>query len=242
MNSHDQHAHEPQPHLGRSNVAATKDKHAHAHLDARQVREELLNALTHGLGATAALAGGALLVTLAALHGDGWQLAGAIVFGTCLLLLYLASTLYHAIQHPVAKGRLKVFDHCAIYLLIAGTYTPFTLVGLRGPWGWGLFAAIWTLALAGVVFKLFFTGRFKRLSTLIYLAMGWLVIVAIKPLLGALDAWTLGWLLAGGLFYTLGTVFYHRPSLRYSHAIWHLFVLAGSVSHFIAVMAQVLPR
>ena len=242
MNSHDQHAHEPQPHLGRSSVAATKDKHAHAHLDARQVREELLNALTHGLGATAALAGGALLVTLAALHGDGWQLAGAIVFGTCLLLLYLASTLYHAIQHPVAKGRLKVFDHCAIYLLIAGTYTPFTLVGLRGPWGWGLFAAIWTLALAGVVFKLFFTGRFKRLSTIIYLAMGWLVMVAIKPLLGALDAWTLGWLLAGGLFYTLGTVFYHRPSLRYSHAIWHLFVLACSVSHFIAVMAQVLPR
>ena len=242
MNSHDQHAHEPQPHLGRSSVAATEVKHADAHLDARQVREELLNALTHGLGATAALAGGALLVTLAALHGDRWQLAGAIVFGTCLLLLYLASTLYHAIQHPVAKGRLKVFDHCAIYLLIAGTYTPFTLVGLRGPWGWGLFAAIWTLALAGVVFKLFFTGRFKRLSTIIYLAMGWLVIVAIKPLLGALDAWTLGWLLAGGLFYTLGTVFYHRPSLRYSHAIWHLFVLAGSVSHFIAVMAHVLPR
>jgi len=242
MNIHDQHTREPQPHLERSKVTATEVTHADAHLDARQVREELVNALTHGLGATAALAGGALLVTLAALHGDRWQLAGAIVFGLCLLLLYLASTLYHAIRHPVAKARLKVFDHCAIYLLIAGTYTPFTLIGLRGPWGWGLFAAIWTLALAGVVFKLFFTGRFKRLSTMIYLAMGWLVMVAIKPLLGALDAWTLGWLLAGGLFYTLGTVFYHRPSLRYSHAIWHLFVLAGSVSHFIAVMAQVLPR
>ena len=242
MNSHDQHAREPQPHLGRSNATDAEMTHADAHLDARQVREELVNALTHGLGATAALAGGALLVTLAALHGDRWQLAGAIVFGLCLLLLYLASTLYHAIRHPVAKARLKVFDHCAIYLLIAGTYTPFTLIGLRGPWGWGMFAGIWTLALAGVVFKLFFTGRFKRLSTMIYLAMGWLVMVAIKPLLGALDAWTLGWLLAGGLFYTLGTVFYHRPSLRYSHAIWHLFVLAGSVSHFIAVMAQVLTR
>lgn len=242
MNSHDQHAREPQPPLKHSNATAAEVTHADAHLDARQVREELVNALTHGLGATAALAGGALLVTLAALHGDRWQLAGAIVFGLCLLLLYLASTLYHAIRHPVAKARLKVFDHCAIYLLIAGTYTPFTLIGLRGPWGWGLFAGIWTLALAGVVFKLFFTGRFKRLSTVIYLAMGWLVMVAIKPLLGALDAWTLGWLLAGGLFYTLGTVFYHRPSLRYSHAIWHLFVLAGSVSHFIAVMAQVLPR
>jgi len=208
--------------------------------DASQVREEIANALTHGLGATAALAGGAVLITLAAIYGDRWQLIGAIVFGACLLLLYLASTLYHAIQHPVAKGRLKVLDHCAIYLLIAGTYTPFTLVGLRGPWGWGLFAAIWSLALAGVVFKLFFTGRFKRLSTLIYIAMGWLVIVAIKPLLAATDAWTFGWLLAGGICYTLGTVFYHRPSLRYSHAIWHLFVIAGSVCHYVAVMAQVL--
>lgn len=207
---------------------------------AAEVREEIVNALTHGLGATAALAGGAVLITLAAVHGDGWQLVGAIVFGVSLLLLYLASTLYHAIQHPTAKGRLKVFDHCAIYVLIAGTYTPFTLIGLRGPWGWGLFIAIWSLALAGVVFKLFFTGRFKRLSTLIYIAMGWLVVVAIKPLLATLDAWTFGWLLAGGLFYTLGTIFYHRPALPYSHAIWHLFVIAGSVCHYVAVMAQVL--
>ena len=205
------------------------------------VREELANALTHGLGAAAALAGGAVLVTLAALKGDGWQVAGAIVFGVCLLLLYLASTLYHAVQHPVLKGRLKVFDHCAIYLLIAGTYTPFTLVGLRGPWGWGLFAAIWTLAVAGVVFKLFFTGRFRGLSTAIYIAMGWLVLVAIKPLLAALDAWTFGWLLAGGVCYTLGTVFYHRPSLPYSHAIWHLFVVAGSVCHYVSVLAQIQP-
>ena len=177
-------------------------------------REELWNALTHGIGAAAALAGGSVMITLAALYGDGWQLAGAIVFGACLLLLYLASTLYHAIQHPVLKGRLQVFDHCAIYLLIAGTYTPYTLVGLRGPWGWTLFAAIWTLALAGVVFKLFHTGRFERLSTLLYIAMGWLVLIAIRPLLAALDGWTLGWLLAGGLCYTLGTVFYHRPRMR----------------------------
>ncbi|WP_119718832.1 PAQR family membrane homeostasis protein TrhA [Cognatilysobacter tabacisoli] len=204
------------------------------------VREEVVNALTHGFGAAAALAGGAVLITLAALYGDGWQLVSAIVFGLCLLLLYIASTLYHAIQHPVAKARLKVFDHCAIYLLIAGTYTPFTLVGLRGPWGWSLFAAIWALAFAGVAFKLFYTGRFKLLSTLFYIAMGWLVVVAIKPLLGALDAWTFGWLLAGGVFYTLGTVFYHRPSLPYAHAIWHMFVIAGSVCHYISVMAQVL--
>ena len=206
-------------------------------------REELASALTHGLGATAAVAGGAVLITLAALFGNGWQLGAAIVFGVALLLLYVASTLYHAIQHPVVKGRLKVFDHCAIYVLIAGTYTPFTLIGLRGSVGWWLFAAIWTLALAGVVFKLFYTGRFKTLSTLIYVAMGWLVLVAIKPMLSSLDGWTIGWLLAGGVFYTLGTFFYHRESIRYSHAIWHLFVIGGSVCHFVAVTQQVLsPR
>ena len=207
---------------------------------AAEIRDEIASALTHGLGAVAALAGGAVLITLTALHGDAWQLGASIVFGVTLLLLYTASTLYHAIQHPVAKGRLKVFDHCAIYLLIAGTYTPFTLIGLRGPWGWGLFIAIWSLALCGVIFKLFYTGRYKRLSTFIYIAMGWLIIVAIKPMLNSLDAWTLGWLLAGGVFYTLGTYFYHRESIPYSHAIWHLFVIAGSVCHFVAVTAQVL--
>ena len=207
---------------------------------AAEIRAEIASAVTHGLGAVAALAGGAVLITLTALHGDAWQLGASIVFGVTLLLLYTASTLYHAIQHPVAKGRLKVFDHCAIYLLIAGTYTPFTLIGLRGPWGWGLFIAIWSLALCGVIFKLFYTGRFKRLSTFIYIAMGWLIIVAIKPMLNSLDAWTLSWLLAGGVFYTLGTYFYHRESIPYSHAIWHLFVIAGSVCHFVAVTAQVL--
>ena len=204
------------------------------------VREELANALTHGVGAAAALAGGAVLITLAAIRGDGWELAGAIVFGVALLLLYLASTLYHAIQHPVLKGRLKVFDHCAIYLLIAGTYTPFTLVGLRGPIGWWLFGTIWALALAGVVFKLFYTGRFKRLSTLIYIAMGWIVVFAAKPMVQALGPASLGWLLAGGVAYTLGTVFYMRPQMRWSHAIWHGFVIAGSMCHYTAVMLHLL--
>jgi hemolysin III len=207
------------------------------------LRDEIASALTHGLGAIAALAGGAVLITLAALYGDGWQLGTAIVFSVTLLLLYVASTLYHAIQHPMAKARLQVFDHCAIYLLIAGTYTPILLIGLRGPWGWGMFAAVWTIALFGVVFKLFFTGRFRLLSTGLYLAMGWLVVVAIEPLLKSVDAFTLGWLLAGGIFYTLGTYFYQRDSVRYFHAIWHLFVLAGSVCHFIAVTGQVVgPR
>ena len=201
--------------------------------------EERASALTHGVGALAALAGGAVLVALASLHGDGWQLAAAIVFSISLLLLYSASTLYHAVQQPRAKSALKVLDHCAIYLLIAGTYTPFTLVALRGDVGRNLFVAIWSLAAAGIAFKLFFTGRFKLLSTAIYVAMGWLVLVAIHPVMQALDAWTFGWLLAGGAFYTLGTVFYHRPSMRYSHAVWHLFVVAGSVCHYIAVLAQV---
>jgi len=205
-------------------------------------REEFANALTHGLGATAALAGGAVLIALAARFGDAWQLVGATVFGLCLLLLYVASTLYHATQAPVMKARLKVFDHCAIYLLIAGTYTPFTLIGLRGELGWWLFGAIWTLAVAGVIFKLFFTGRFKLLSTLIYIAMGWLVLAAIVPVFRALDGWTFGWLLAGGACYTLGTFFYHRPSMRYSHAVWHMFVIAGSVCHYVSVMAQVMLR
>jgi hemolysin III len=206
------------------------------------LREELASALTHGLGAAVALAGGAVLITLAALYGDGWQLSAAIVFGITLLLLYVASTLYHAIQHPVVKGRLKVFDHCAIYLLIAGTYTPFTLIGLRDTVGWWLFAVIWALAFFGVIFKLFYTGRFEVISTIVYIAMGWLIVIAAKPVMHALDPWTFGWLLGGGVAYTLGTFFYHRPKMPYSHAIWHLFVIAGSVCHYIAVMAQVVSK
>ena len=201
--------------------------------------EEIASALTHGLGAAAALAGGAVLITLAALYGDGWQLSAAIVFGITLLLLYVASTLYHAIQHPVTKGRLKIFDHCAIYLLIACTYTPFTLIGLRDTVGWWLFGTIWALAFFGVVFKLFYTGRFQLISTIVYIAMGWLIVVAAKPAMKALDPWTFGWLLGGGVAYTLGTFFYHRPKMPYSHAIWHMFVIAGSVCHYVAVMAQV---
>jgi hemolysin III len=208
--------------------------------ETHSLREEIVNALTHGLGAAVALAAGAVLITLTALWSDGWQLAGAIVFCTSLLLLYTASTLYHAIPHAAAKARLKVLDHCAIYLLIAGTYTPFTLIGLRGETGWALFATIWTLAFAGVLFKLFYTGRFKLVSTLIYVAMGWLVIVAIGPMLDKLEPWTLGWLFAGGVAYTAGTLFYLSRRIRYSHAIWHGFVIAGSVCHFVAVALEVL--
>jgi hemolysin III len=208
--------------------------------DHESPREERANALTHGVGALAALVGGIVLVSLSARYGNGWQLAGAIVFSLALVMLYAASALYHASHDRVTKGRLKVFDHCAIFVLIAGTYTPFTLVGLRGDGGWWMFAAIWTLAVAGVVFKLFFTGRFKGLSTAIYIGMGWMAVLAIKPFLRQIPLETLGWLLAGGLAYTLGTVFYLSRRIPFSHAIWHGFVLLGSACHFVAVTQHVL--
>ena len=201
---------------------------------------ERLNAWTHLVGTMLSISGASVLITLAALMGDPWKIVSVSIFGATLILLYSASTLYHSLRGR-AKTILRKLDHLSIYLLIAGTYTPFTLVGLRGSVGWWLFGAIWALALAGVVFKLFYTGRFKKLSTAIYIAMGWLVVVAIKPMWQSFDGWTLGWLFAGGLAYTLGTYFYHRESVRYSHAIWHLFVLAGSVCHYIAVLALVVP-
>jgi len=203
-------------------------------------REELFNALTHGVGAFASAAAGAVLITLAALWGDAWQLGTAIVFVVTLSLLYIASTLYHAARHERLKERLKVLDHCAIFLLIAGTYTPFTLLGLRDSWGWSLFGIIWVLAVLGVIFKLFFTGRFPRLSTMMYIAMGWLIVIAFGPMMQELSTTTIFWLLAGGVAYTLGTLFYHRDTLPYAHGIWHLFVLAGSSFHFVAVSTQVL--
>lgn len=203
-------------------------------------REQRADTLTAFAGLLLAAAGGVVMLVLAVLaRPDGWQLASAIVFSISLLLLHLASTLYHREWRAVRRARLKVFDHCAIYLLIAGTYTPFTLIGLHGAVGWTLFAAIWSLAAIGIVFKLFFTGRFKLFSTLVYVAMGWLVVLAIKPVVAALDAWTFGWLLAGGIAYTLGTVFYMSKAIPYSHALWHLFVIAGGACHFVAVMAQV---
>jgi hemolysin III len=200
--------------------------------------EEVANALTHGLGVVASIAACAILVTLGALRGSAWHVVSSAIFGATLILLYTASTLYHCVRAERAKARLRVFDHCAIYLLIAGSYTPFTLVALRGGWGWSLFGVVWGLALAGVVFKLFFTGRFVRLSTAIYLGMGWLVLVAVVPMVQRLSAPTLAWLVAGGVAYTVGTVFYLSRRLPFAHAVWHVFVLGGSVCHAIAVATQ----
>ncbi len=184
------------------------------------------------------MAGGAFLIVRAALSGDPFAIVSSSVFAFTMLALYTASTLYHAAPIGAAKQRLKRLDHCAIYLLIAGTYTPITLVGLRGGWGWSLFGVIWGLTVAGVVFKVFFTGRFKLLSTGIYIAMGWLALIAVVPLLSRLSPVTLAWLLAGGIIYTAGTVFYHNQRIPYAHAIWHGFVLSGTACHAIAIGLQ----
>ena len=204
--------------------------------------EEIANSLTHGLGLVLSVAGLSVLVTLAALHGDAWTVVGCAVFGASLVLLYAASTLYHALQAPRVKRWLRVFDHASIFLLIAGTYTPLLLVNLRGPWGWSLFGVVWALAVAGIVLKLFFTGRFRLLSTLIYLFMGWLALAAFKPLVAALPHGSLVMLFAGGAAYTTGTLFYMWKRLPYHHAVWHLFVLVGSVCHFFAIYGSVVSR
>jgi len=203
-------------------------------------REELLNSLTHGLGAILSVGAGAVLITLAVIYSGAREIVSASVFVASLTLLYTASTLYHATRHPVWKARLKVLDHCAIFFLIAGTYTPFTIAALRGGWGWSLFGVIWGLAVIGVIFKVFFTGRFHALSTATYVGMGWLVVIALAPLSQVLTPTAMLWLVLGGVLYTAGTLFYHVERIPYSHAIWHLFVLAGSICHFVAVTAQMI--
>lgn len=202
-------------------------------------REELANALTHGVGALLSLIAAVALTMLAISSADPWRIAGAAVFSVALVLLYTASTLYHGAPGGPNKFRLEILDHCMIFVLIAGTYTPFTLVSLRGPWGWSLFAVVWGLAIAGVVLKLIFATRFALLSTAVYIAMGWLVVVAAVPMMQALTPTTIGWLVAGGVAYTAGTLFYHNRRVPFAHAIWHLFVIAGSVCHALAVGAVV---
>jgi hemolysin III len=212
---------------------------AMSHDEAHDWRVEVWNALSHGAGFLASLVAGAVLLTLVAKEGDGRALAATIVYVVSLVCVYASSTLYHGVPHLPAKRALKIVDHCAIFLLIAGTYTPFTLIALRGSIGWWLFGIAWGIAAIGIGLKLFHTGKFKGASTVAYLAMGWLAVAAIKPFLRTVPAATLGWLLAGGLAYTVGTVFY-MSRRRHAHAIWHGFVLAGSACHFVAVAMQVL--
>ena len=198
--------------------------------------EELANSVTHGIGLLIGIAVLVLLVVFSSLRKSAWEVASCSIYGATFILLYLGSTLYHSARNPRTRKVLKVVDHSAIYLLIAGTYTPYALAPLRGALGWTIFGIIWGCALVGIAFKVFFTGRFKVVSLASYLFMGWLCVLAVKPLYRELS--TTGFVLfaAGGLCYTAGAVFYAWKSLPWSHAVWHLFVLAGSLCHFFSIL------
>jgi hemolysin III len=210
-------------------------------LNARRLAEEVANSLTHGLGLVLSLVGLVPLLLLAAVHDSMVHLAAAAVYGATLVALYAASTLYHACREPRRKHLFRVVDHCAIYLLIAGTYTPFALLSIPAPWGRVLLVIVWTLAAVGVLYKVFMFGRFPRLALALYLGMGWLAVLAIRPILAHVPPIGVALMVAGGLLYTAGVWFYVRDHMPYRHAIWHLFVLGGSACHYFAVLASVLP-
>ena len=203
--------------------------------------EELLNSWTHGIAAALSVVGTVVLIVAASRLGDVWKIVSFSVFGATLFLLYMASTLYHSARHPKLRSAFKMLDHCAIFLLIAGTYTPFLLVNMRGPVGWTLFAVIWGLALTGVILKLVFGNRYKIARVAIYLVMGWLIMFASSTLVERLSEQALALTVAGGIVYTVGVIFYLGNRIPYNHAIWHLFVVGGSTCHFYAVYYGVLP-
>jgi hemolysin III len=202
--------------------------------------EEKINVLSHAVGFIAAIIALVLLIIKSSTFGNVWHIVSFSIYGTSMILLYAASTLYHMSKVAEKRKKLKVFDHAAIYLLIAGTYTPFCLVTLNGFIGWTLFGIAWGLAVFGIVLKLFFTGRFTLISTLAYVVMGWLIVFAIKPLAQNLSVDGLFWLIAGGVSYTVGAILYAIPKLKFNHAMFHLLVLAGSACHFIAIYYYVL--
>ncbi len=203
--------------------------------------EEIANSITHGAGLVGAIAGSAILLFVIAQQHDTLWFAADAVYSLSLILLYAASTFYHAIPNRRAKPIFRVMDHAAIYVLIAGTYTPFALLNLRGAWGWWLCAAIWMLAIVGVIFTALIRHRLSRATTVIYVVMGWMGLLAAKPAFDHLSAWAIIWLLGGGLLYTAGTLFYAWERLRYGHAVWHVFVLGGSICHYIAVFRYAVP-
>jgi len=204
--------------------------------------EELANSLTHACGIVLSIAGLAALIATAIVRGGGIiEIASCAIYGTTLIVLYTTSTLYHSIPFAAPKRVLRTLDHLAIFLLIAGTYTPFVLIALRGTWGWTLFGIIWTLAAVGVAIELSQLRRFRRVMIALYIGMGWVGLIAIKPLVAALPSAGLWLLFGGGVSYTFGVIFYRWRSLRYHHAVWHLFVLGGSVLQYFAVLRYVLP-
>jgi hemolysin III len=204
--------------------------------------EELAHAITHGAGVILSIGGLSWMLYVSVVAADPWRIVASLIYGLSLVALFLASTLYHAWPHSPRKRVFKLLDHCAIYLLIAGSYTPFLLVGMRTGIGWWLFGAIWTLATAGILTKLWFRHRFPRASLFSYLLMGWLVVVAAPQVATAVGSDAMTWLVAGGLSYTVGAIFYVARRMPYNHAIWHLFVLAGGICHFLAVIWYVLPE
>jgi hemolysin III len=201
--------------------------------------EEIANSLTHGLGVLLSIIGLVVLIITASFYGDVWHILSFSIFGGTLITLYLASTLYHSISNPLLKIGLKKVDHSAIFLLIAGTYTPFLLVHLRGALGWSLFGVIWALAATGILIKVFCMHQTKKLSVGLYLFMGWLCLIAMKELMHTLPLESVSFLIVGGALYTVGVVFYSWKKLPYNHTVWHLFVLGGSISHFFSVLKSV---
>ncbi|MDT3426682.1 hemolysin III [Paenibacillus forsythiae] len=204
-------------------------------------REEVANAITHGIGALLSVAALVLLIVFSSIWGTAWHVVSFSIYGTTMLLLYLNSTIVHSLKEGKLKDLFEFFDHSSIYLFIAGTYTPFILVAIRGTLGWSLFGVIWGIAFFGVLFKAFFTKKFLFMSTIFYIAMGWLIVIAWAPLTAAVADGGMALLMAGGILYTLGTIFYVWRAFPYHHAVWHVFVLLGSVTHFFAVLLYLLP-
>ncbi len=203
--------------------------------------EEIANGITHGIGTGLSIAGLTLLVVLAVLYGNVYHIVSFSVYGATLVILYLASTLYHSFQQPNVKQIFRVFDHASIFLLIAGTYTPFLLVSIRGVWGWTLLFIVWGLAILGVGFKALFIHRFQKLSVLAYILMGWMSVVAVKEFVTAIPPGGLLLIGIGGVVYTVGIIFYALKQIRYNHAIWHVFVMGGSICHYLAVLLYLAP-
>ena len=203
--------------------------------------EEKINIISHTTGFILSIVAFVLLVMHASLHGDVWQIVSFSIFGASLIILYGASTLYHSAKNPLLRNKLNIIDHASIYVLIAGTYTPFTLVTLKGTIGWVIFGISWGLALTGIILKLFFTGKYELISTIMYVFMGWVIVFAIKPLIHHLPFEGLLWLFAGGISYTIGAILYSIKKIKFNHAIFHILVLIGSFCHFVSVFFYVLP-
>lgn len=202
--------------------------------------EEIFNSVTHGVGSLLSIAGTAVLIVLAAIYSDAWGVVSSAVYGGSLIILYTMSTLYHAITNPRAKAFFRIMDHNTIFFLIAGTYTPITLVALRGALGWVLFGVVWGAAALGIVLNSIDLERFRKPSVVCYIAMGWVIIFAVKPMIESVTPLSLWFLLIGGLFYTVGIIFYAIKSRKYFHSVWHIFTVAGSVFHYFSILLMIL--